>query len=269
MCCSASPRTRSRATSRRSRRRSRSRWAARSRSSCRRARDLFGAYVLLATFAIVMLEGAAETASGKHGYLAIALGALARGACRRSTSCSRSPTSARDAALAAAGIAPLLVTTRHARRDPRAPGGARRAADQDHSGDAGGRGRRSAPRSSTRSRASCEPTRAATRYEAAFNASTIAAPAHRARREAGAAADDGQRAAVRHACPAEARARRRPGALRPQPTAAARHSGEPRSPRVLAGDAVGLSSNARDITALTGLPRERTPASSTTSTSLA
>jgi 4-amino-4-deoxy-L-arabinose transferase-like glycosyltransferase len=41
-----------------------------------RARDLFGVYVLLATFAIVMLEGAAETASGKHGYLAISLGVL-------------------------------------------------------------------------------------------------------------------------------------------------------------------------------------------------
>ncbi len=41
-----------------------------------RARDLLGVYVLLATFAIVMLEGAAETASGKHGYLAISLGAL-------------------------------------------------------------------------------------------------------------------------------------------------------------------------------------------------
>ena len=41
-----------------------------------RARDLFGAYVLIATFAIVMLEGAAETASGKHGYLAITLSAL-------------------------------------------------------------------------------------------------------------------------------------------------------------------------------------------------
>jgi 4-amino-4-deoxy-L-arabinose transferase-like glycosyltransferase len=38
-----------------------------------RARDLFGVYVLLATFAIVMAEGAAETASGKHGYLAIAI----------------------------------------------------------------------------------------------------------------------------------------------------------------------------------------------------
>jgi 4-amino-4-deoxy-L-arabinose transferase-like glycosyltransferase len=42
----------------------------------RRARDLFGAYVLLATFAIAMLEGAAETASGKLGYLAIGIGAL-------------------------------------------------------------------------------------------------------------------------------------------------------------------------------------------------
>ena len=41
-----------------------------------RARDVFGAYVLLASFAIVMIEGAAETASGKHGYLAITLGAL-------------------------------------------------------------------------------------------------------------------------------------------------------------------------------------------------
>jgi hypothetical protein len=41
-----------------------------------RARDLLGAYVLIATFAIAMLEGAAETASGKHGYLAISLGAL-------------------------------------------------------------------------------------------------------------------------------------------------------------------------------------------------
>jgi 4-amino-4-deoxy-L-arabinose transferase-like glycosyltransferase len=41
-----------------------------------RARDLFGVYVLLATFAIVMAEGAAETASGKHGYLAISLAAL-------------------------------------------------------------------------------------------------------------------------------------------------------------------------------------------------
>ncbi|HXR28632.1 MAG TPA: glycosyltransferase family 39 protein [Solirubrobacteraceae bacterium] len=41
-----------------------------------RARDLLGVYVLVATFAIVMLEGAAETASGKHGYLAITLGAL-------------------------------------------------------------------------------------------------------------------------------------------------------------------------------------------------
>ena len=41
-----------------------------------RARDLFGAYVLIATFGIVMLEGAAETASGKHGYLAIGLSAL-------------------------------------------------------------------------------------------------------------------------------------------------------------------------------------------------
>ncbi len=38
-----------------------------------RARDLFGIYVLLASFAIVMAEGAAETASGKHGYLAIAI----------------------------------------------------------------------------------------------------------------------------------------------------------------------------------------------------
>jgi 4-amino-4-deoxy-L-arabinose transferase-like glycosyltransferase len=38
-----------------------------------RARDLLGVYVLLATFAIVMAEGAAETASGKHGYLAIAI----------------------------------------------------------------------------------------------------------------------------------------------------------------------------------------------------
>ena len=42
----------------------------------RRARDLFGAYVLLATLAIAVLEGAAETASAKHGYLAIALSAL-------------------------------------------------------------------------------------------------------------------------------------------------------------------------------------------------
>jgi 4-amino-4-deoxy-L-arabinose transferase-like glycosyltransferase len=42
----------------------------------KRARDLFGIYVLLATFAIAMLEGAAETASGKHGYLAISLSAL-------------------------------------------------------------------------------------------------------------------------------------------------------------------------------------------------
>jgi 4-amino-4-deoxy-L-arabinose transferase-like glycosyltransferase len=41
-----------------------------------RARDLFGVYVLVATFAIAMLEGAAETASGKHGYLAISLSAL-------------------------------------------------------------------------------------------------------------------------------------------------------------------------------------------------
>ncbi len=41
-----------------------------------RARDLFGVYVLIATFAIAMLEGAAETASGKHGYLAITLSAL-------------------------------------------------------------------------------------------------------------------------------------------------------------------------------------------------
>jgi 4-amino-4-deoxy-L-arabinose transferase-like glycosyltransferase len=41
-----------------------------------RARDLFGVYVLIATFAIAMAEGAAETASGKHGYLAISLGAL-------------------------------------------------------------------------------------------------------------------------------------------------------------------------------------------------
>ena len=41
-----------------------------------RARDLFGTYVLVATFGIVMLEGAAETASGKHGYLAIGLSAL-------------------------------------------------------------------------------------------------------------------------------------------------------------------------------------------------
>ncbi len=41
-----------------------------------RARDLFGAYVLLASFAIVMAEGAAETASGKHGYLAIAIAAV-------------------------------------------------------------------------------------------------------------------------------------------------------------------------------------------------
>ena len=42
----------------------------------RRARDLFGVYVLLATLAIALLEGAAETASAKHGYLAIALSAL-------------------------------------------------------------------------------------------------------------------------------------------------------------------------------------------------
>jgi hypothetical protein len=42
----------------------------------RRARDLFGVYVALATFAIAMLEGAAETASGKHGHLAVAIGAV-------------------------------------------------------------------------------------------------------------------------------------------------------------------------------------------------
>jgi 4-amino-4-deoxy-L-arabinose transferase-like glycosyltransferase len=42
----------------------------------RRSRDLFGAYVLLATFAIAMLEGAAETASGKLGYLAVAIAAV-------------------------------------------------------------------------------------------------------------------------------------------------------------------------------------------------
>jgi 4-amino-4-deoxy-L-arabinose transferase-like glycosyltransferase len=41
-----------------------------------RARDLFGVYVLLAAFAVVMAEGAAETASGKHGYLAIAIAAV-------------------------------------------------------------------------------------------------------------------------------------------------------------------------------------------------
>jgi 4-amino-4-deoxy-L-arabinose transferase-like glycosyltransferase len=41
-----------------------------------RARDLFGVYVLLASFAIVMAEGAAETASGKHGYLAITIAAV-------------------------------------------------------------------------------------------------------------------------------------------------------------------------------------------------
>jgi 4-amino-4-deoxy-L-arabinose transferase-like glycosyltransferase len=41
-----------------------------------RARDLFGVYVLLAAFAVVMAEGAAETASGRHGYLAIAIAAV-------------------------------------------------------------------------------------------------------------------------------------------------------------------------------------------------
>jgi 4-amino-4-deoxy-L-arabinose transferase-like glycosyltransferase len=41
-----------------------------------RARYLFGVYVMLAAFAVVMAEGAAETASGKHGYLAIAIAAL-------------------------------------------------------------------------------------------------------------------------------------------------------------------------------------------------
>jgi 4-amino-4-deoxy-L-arabinose transferase-like glycosyltransferase len=41
-----------------------------------RARDLFGVYVLIATFCFAMLEAAAETASGKHGYLAITLGAV-------------------------------------------------------------------------------------------------------------------------------------------------------------------------------------------------
>jgi 4-amino-4-deoxy-L-arabinose transferase-like glycosyltransferase len=40
------------------------------------ARYLFGVYVLIATFFFAMLEAAAETASGKHGYLAITLGAL-------------------------------------------------------------------------------------------------------------------------------------------------------------------------------------------------
>jgi len=44
--------------------------------AARRARDLLGVYVLLAAFAISMLEGAAETASGKHGVLAVAIGAL-------------------------------------------------------------------------------------------------------------------------------------------------------------------------------------------------
>ncbi len=44
-----------------------------------RARDLLGVYVLIATFAIVMAEGAAETASGKHGYLAIGIAALLAG----------------------------------------------------------------------------------------------------------------------------------------------------------------------------------------------
>jgi 4-amino-4-deoxy-L-arabinose transferase-like glycosyltransferase len=41
-----------------------------------RARDLFGVYVLVATFFFAMLEASAETASGKHGYLAITVGAL-------------------------------------------------------------------------------------------------------------------------------------------------------------------------------------------------
>ena len=41
-----------------------------------RARNVFGVYVLIAVFAIVMAEGAAETASGKHGYLAIGIAAL-------------------------------------------------------------------------------------------------------------------------------------------------------------------------------------------------
>jgi len=45
-------------------------------ATVRRARDIFGVYVLIAAFAIAMLEGAAETASGKHGHLAVAIGAL-------------------------------------------------------------------------------------------------------------------------------------------------------------------------------------------------
>ena len=52
----------------------------------RRARDLFGAYVLLATLAIAMLEGAAETAAAKHGTSAIASRRAARDPGRRATS---------------------------------------------------------------------------------------------------------------------------------------------------------------------------------------
>ena len=42
----------------------------------RRARDLFGVYVLLATFAIAMLEGAAETAAASTAISRSRIGAL-------------------------------------------------------------------------------------------------------------------------------------------------------------------------------------------------
>ena len=138
-----------------------------------RARDLFGVYVLIATFAIAMLEGAAETASGKHGYLAISLSALLAAPTTLYVIAGL-PQRARSGRWPA-GTTPIPVTlgmlgavlALSAVRDV--------LLIRDHSGVAGGRGH---DRALDRRPGLQLPARhqGATRYEAAFTATTVAAP---------------------------------------------------------------------------------------------
>jgi 4-amino-4-deoxy-L-arabinose transferase-like glycosyltransferase len=138
-----------------------------------RARDLFGVYVLLAAFAVVMAEGAAETASGKHGYLAIAIAAVLAVpvvlyvglAFVRSVRLNRWPLWYSPLCVSAAMLAAMLAMP--AVRDV--------LLIRDHSGDQAAE--------VTLGSSIVDPISAflrhhedGTRYEAAFSASTIAAP---------------------------------------------------------------------------------------------
>ena len=204
-----------------------------------RARDLFGAYVLIATFAIAMLEGAAEDREREAR--------LPRDQPRRAARSAGHPVRAgrvlasRAYAELAAMVSPALHDAWHAGRDPRPPGGARRAADPRPQPLAGGRGhaRLLDRRSDLAFPASASGQRS---LRVRGDGLDDRRPADRARPQARDAADDGQLATVCHARAAAAGPRRRPGALCRQPRRLRRR--DP-SPCVLAGDGLGAPAHPR------------------------